>query len=352
MRSFAIGAVLAAVAVSSAFSATPVLRVNGDQVTDVDLKLAQRAIASQMHGMQVSEAALFRQTVDQLINVTLLMQAAREAKVTVDPKEIAATVDQQRQQAGGPEGFSKALAEAGLTEQDLTRMVEERLLIQKYIETELKAKAGTTDQEARAYYDGHPDEFKHDQQVKLRMIVVQIPTGADKAQQDAAKARADAAHKRVAAGEDFGKVAQETSDHPNKAQGGELGGWIRESAMPDFEAPLKGVKVGGVSDVLQNQYGLFIFKVEDRRPPGTSSFEEAKPTLTSFLQNRKLDDSVRLIISARRAKAKIEPLTPEVKAALEPAAPAEQPSTGSTTKAPAAQPGAAANPTPDAPKKP
>jgi parvulin-like peptidyl-prolyl isomerase len=354
MRPLAPVVVFAALAASTALSATPVLRVNGDQITDVDLKLAQRAMASQMQmqGMKGSEAVLFRQTVDQLINVTLLMQAARDAKVAVDPKEVAAAIDQQRQQAGGAEAFSKALAQAGLTEQDLTRMAEERLMIQKYIDTQVGAAAAMTEPELREYYDKHPDEFKHDQQVKLRMIMFQTPQGADKTQQDAAKARAEAARKRVLAGEDFGKVAQETSDHPNKANGGQLGGWVREAAFPEFESTLKAVQIGGISEIFQNQYGCFIFKVDDRRAPGLSSYDEVKEGLATFLKGRKVDDSIRLLISNRRAKAKIEPLTPEVKAALEPPAPAEKPTTGAAAKTPAVQPNAAAKPTPDAPPKP
>ncbi|HVN33442.1 MAG TPA: peptidyl-prolyl cis-trans isomerase [Thermoanaerobaculaceae bacterium] len=352
MRSFAMVVILAALAASTALSATPVLRVNGDQITDVDLKLAERAMSAQMHGMGGSDALLFRQTVDQMINVTLLMQAARDAKVAVDPKEVAAAIDQQRQQSGGAEGFSKALAQAGLTEQDLTRMAEQRLMIQKYIETQVGTTATPTEQELREYYDKNPDEFKHDQQVKLRMMMFQIPQGADKTQQDAAKARAEAARKRVLDGEDFGKVAQETSDHPNKANGGQLGGWVREAALPEFESKLKGVPVAGVSEILQNQFGYFVFKVDDRRAAGTSSYDEVKDGLATFLKGRKADDSIRLIISSRRAKAKIEPLTPEVKAALEPPQPAAEPSASAAAKTPAAQPKAVANPTPSAPPKP
>jgi parvulin-like peptidyl-prolyl isomerase len=352
MRPFAAVGIIVALVASAAFCATPIMRVNNDSISDVDLKLAERALASQMPGTQPNEAVLLRQTLNQLISITLLLQAARDAKVTVDPKEVAASIDQQRQQAGGSDAFSKALAQAGLTEQDLTRMAENRLTIQKYVETDLKSKAGTTEQEVRAYYDQHPDEFKHEEQVKLRMIIVQIPQGADQAKKDEAKAKADAAHKRIVAGEDFGKVAQETSDHPNKAQGGELGGWVREAALPEFETALKGVKVGGVTEVLQNQYGFFIFKVEDRRAPGISSFDEVKANLTNFLENKKLDDSVRLVIETRRSKAKIEGLTPEVKAALEAPAAGEKPAAGAPAKAPAAQPATAATPAPDVPKKP
>ena len=348
---------LAAMAASAAFAAKPVLRVNTDEITDVDVKLAQRAVASQMQGVQTNEAALLRQTVDQLIGRTLILQAAREAKVTVDPKEVAASIEKQRQQMGGAEAFAKALAQAGLTEQDLARMEQDRMMVQKFVEAELFSKAGASDQEIRAYYDGHPDEFKHEQQVKLRMILIQLPQGGDQAAQDAAKARAETARKRVLAGEDFAKVANETSDHPNKASGGELGGWVREAALPEFESAIKGVKVGEVTEVLKNQYGFFVFKVEDRRPPGMMSYDEVKENLTTYVKNRKLDESIRLVILARRPKANIEALDPAIKAALEPpaatpSAAAEPPPASSTKQVPAAQPSPAAKPPADAPKKP
>jgi parvulin-like peptidyl-prolyl isomerase len=345
-------AILAALAASAAFAAKPVLRVNSDEITDVEVKLAQRAVASQMQGMQTSEAALLRQTVDQLIGRTLILQAAREAKVTVDPKEVAASIEQHRQQMGGAEAFAKALAQAGLTEQDLARREQDRMMVQKYVEADLLSKAGVSEQEVRAYYDGHGEEFKHEQQVKLRMMLIQLPQGGDQAQQDATKARAEAARKRVLAGEDFAKVATEASDHPNKADGGALGGWVREAALPEFESTLKGTKVGEVTEVLKNQYGFFVFKVEDRRPPGMMSYDEVKETLTTFVRNRKLDDSVRLVIASRRPKAKIEALDPAIKAALEPPAAGEPPAAASTKPAPPAQPSPAVNPPADAPKKP
>ncbi len=350
-------AILAALAASAAFAAKPVLRVNSDEITDVEVKLAQRAVASQMQGMQTNEAALLRQTVDQVIGRTLILQAAREAKVTVDPKEVAATIEQQRQQIGGAEAFAKALAQVGLTEQDLARREQDRLMVQKYVEVDLLGKAGVSEQEVRAYYDGHPDKFKHPELVKLRMIFAQVKQGADQVQQDATKARAEAARKRVLAGEDFAKVATETSDHPNKADGGALGGWVREAALPEFESVLKGTKVGEVTEVQKSQYGFFVFKVEDRRPPGMMGYDEVKENLTKIVRDLKVNDSLMLIVATRRPKAKIEALDPAIKAALEPPAakpPAagEPPAAASTKPAPPAEPSPAAKPPADAPKKP
>ncbi len=355
MRAFGFTVITATLAASVALAASPVLRVNGEDITDVDVKLAERAVATQFPGGQVAQDVLLRHAVDQLIGRTLVLQAAREAGIKVDPKEVAAAIEQQKKQIGGEEAYAKAIAQAGLTEAQLTVMEQDRITVQRYVETDLMSKAGTSDQEVRAYYDGHPTEFQHPEQVRLRMILVTVKQGADQAQQDAAKARAEQALKRVQGGEDFAKVAQEVSEDPTKARGGEVG-WVRKGLLlPELEPTVWALKAGEVSGVLQSKFGYHIFKADERRPEGILSFDEVKGTLTTFLRNRKVDDSVRLLIVSRRSKAKIEALDPSIKAALEPpptpAAATGKPAPGAKPAAPE-KPGPAATPTTNVPKKP
>jgi peptidyl-prolyl cis-trans isomerase C len=339
--------VVAVLTVASAFASTPVLRVNGDEITDNDLKLAEQAIKVQLHGRQMSDDTVVRLAVDRLIGRAIILQAAREAKITVDPKDVTTAVEEQRQRRGGAEAFAKALSEAGVTEAEFTQMEREGMITQKYLETEVYNKTGVSDQEVHAYYDAHPDEFKHPEQIKLRMILIMAKEGADKTEDAAAQARAEAALKRVKSGEDFAKVAGEVSEDPrSKLQGGEVGWANKGMLLPELEPAVWALKAGEVSAVLHSKYGYHIFKMDERRPAGTSSFDEVKEGLTRYLRNQKLNDSVRLLIMSRRAKAKIEGLNPAVKAALEPpteptAVPAEKP-------APAEKPPAAATPKPDA----
>jgi peptidyl-prolyl cis-trans isomerase C len=352
MRSLASVVVVAALVASTSLAAKAVLRVNGDEITDLDVKMAERAVASQIPGGQANEDVVLRHAVDQLIGRTLVLQAARDAKIVIDPKDVAAALEQQKKQLGGDEAYAKAIAQAGLTEAQLTQMEHDRLMLQKYVETELAGKAGASDQEIRAYYDGHPAEFKHPEQVKLRMILVMVKKDADQAQQDAAKARAEGALKRLKAGEDFAKVAADSSDDPrSKAQGGEIG-WVRKGMLlPELEPAVWGLKAGEVSPVLHSQYGYHVFKVDERRAEGTLAYDEVKESLAGYVRNRKLDDSIRLLIMSRRSKAKIEALDPSIKAALEPLA---APPAGAGATAPAAKPSAPEKPTPvsDVPKKP
>jgi peptidyl-prolyl cis-trans isomerase C len=345
-------AVLAALVAPAALASKPVLRINGEVITDLDVKMAEKAVAAHTQGTQATESDLLRRTVSQLIDRTLVLQAARDAKITVDPKEIAANIEQQRQHVGGGEAFTKALEQAGITEEELTRVEHDRMMIQRYVEQELLGKNGVTEQEVRAYYDSHPDDFKHPEQVKLRAIVIGIKPEAE---QDAAKARAEQALKRIQSGEDFGKVAGEVSEDAGRVRGGEIG-WIRKGLLfPELEPSVWALKSGEVSQVLKSQRGYHIFKVEDRRAAGVMSYDEVKNSLTTFMRNRKVDESLRLLLLARRSKAKIEALDPTIKAVLEPpAAPAAAtgaPALGAKT-APTAAPSAGAKPPADAPKQP
>jgi len=356
MRSIRFVASLGVLVASAAFAARPVLRVNGVEVTDVDLSMAERAVSGQMaqQGLQPTQDILVRHGIDQIIGKLLLLEAAREAKVTVDPQAVVASIDEQRKQLGGAEAMAKAIAQAGLTEQDLTRIATEQLTIQNYIQGVLAAQATATEPEVRRYYDLHPNEFQHTEQLKLRMIFVQVPSTAPQAAQDAAKTKAEAAHKRVTGGEEFAKVAAEVSDDPSKSRGGEVG-WVRQGLLlKDLEAPVWALKNGETSAVMKTQFGYFVFRLEDRRPAGTSGYDEVKENLTSYLKSKKLDESVRGVIVDRRAKAKIEALDPALKPALEPPA-QPAPAAQAAPKAPAApakQGGPAATPAPDATKKP
>jgi peptidyl-prolyl cis-trans isomerase C len=361
MRSYRVIPILGALVASTAFAAKPVLRVNGAEITDVELTMAKRGIASQMPGNKQDDPAILRRAVDQVVGRMLLLQAARDAKVVPDPQAVAASVEAQRKQAGGAESFAKALASIGFTEQDLNRRTEDSMTIHIYVEKELAPKHTVADGDVKKYYDGHPDEFKHPEQVKLRMILAMVPPNADESKKAAAKDRAEAALKRVKAGEDFGTVAGEVSDDPSKARKGEIG-WVRQGLLlPELEGPVFALKAGNATEVLQSKFGYHVFKADDRRGPGTLSFDEVKENLSRMLTGRAVDDAIEKMIAERRAKATIEAVDPTLQAALEspavsssaPAAPKPATEVAKPAQpAPAAPTPVAAKPSGDAPKKP
>ncbi|MBN2193907.1 MAG: peptidyl-prolyl cis-trans isomerase [Polyangiaceae bacterium] len=75
-----------------------------------------------------------------------------------------------------------------------------------------------------------------------------------------AKALADQVLARVRKGEDFSKVAQELSDCPSKARGGDLGTFARDRMAPAFSKAAFELKVGGVSEVVETPFGYHVIK--------------------------------------------------------------------------------------------
>jgi hypothetical protein len=88
--------------------------------------------------------------------------------------------------------------------------LRKRLLLEKLVDQEVNSKITVTDEEAQEAYQANRGRYYAEDSVHVAQIVV--PT----------KEKADAVLRRIQAGEDFGKIAQEVSTGPRR-QGGDLG---------------------------------------------------------------------------------------------------------------------------------
>ncbi len=78
--------------------------------------------------------------------------------------------------------------------------------------------------------------------------------------------KAEATLKRVQSGEDFAKVAGETSQDPgSKDKGGDLGFASKGSYVPEFEDAAFKLKPGEVSGIVETQFGYHIIKVTEKK---------------------------------------------------------------------------------------
>lgn len=106
---------------------------------------------------------------------------------------------------------------------------------------------------------------------------------------DSAKSAADAIAGRVRGGEDFAKVAMETSKDPGSAQkGGDLDFFSRGRMVPEFEKAAFSASVGSIVGPIESQFGYHIIKVTDKKSERIKYSEIPVSLTTSSLTKKTL----------------------------------------------------------------
>lgn len=135
----------------------------------------------------------------------------------------------------------------------------------------LPATEAPSDEVLRAIYEAEKlNRFTAPEERLARHILIKF--GADK---DAARAEAEALLEQIKGGADFAELAEEKSqDTGSKSDGGSLG-WVRRGQMVEaFEAALFKLKAGGVSDVVESEFGWHIIRLEELRASAVQAFDE------------------------------------------------------------------------------
>ncbi|MGO4706965.1 peptidylprolyl isomerase [Microvirga sp. 2MCAF38] len=250
----------AAPAASAAKSNKVVARVNGVDITEADLAIAEADPALQLPN--VSDAQKRDLLIGYMIDLKLGAKAAAAAKV------------------GDTPDFARKLA-----------YNQDKTLLDEYLSQE--AKKGVTPEAAKKLYDETVKSVTPEQEVRARHILVENEDEAKKV------------YARVKGGEDFAKVAGEVSKDPgSKTDGGDLGFFSKDRMVEPFAEAAFKLEPGQISEPVKSQFGWHIIKLEEKRTKPAPSFEEMKEQVNNYLERKTQQD---LILNLRK-DAKIERL--------------------------------------------
>lgn len=188
----------------------------------------------------------------------------------------------------------------------LARMLTER-------ERERFTKAGAvTDQEVRAYYDQHPEQFRVTPVFTMRQIIIYVkgnPSFPEKGHTATEAATlAEKALARLRAGESWTVVAKECSeDSASGARGG-----LMENAQfgyfpPELEVAVRHQEIGKLGDVVKTDFGYHVLLVEKRTSDGErQSFATVQDVIKQQIANEKLAVAHRAYLDPIRAAVKLQ----------------------------------------------
>jgi peptidyl-prolyl cis-trans isomerase C len=299
-RLLAATAILAA-GVSPALADKVLATVNGQSITDDDVKVALEDLGpnlpAQLKGPQRDAYAL-----DYLIDLKLVADKAAKDKL-----------------GDGPD-FARKLA-----------YYHDKVLMEALLGS--VAKSAATDDAERKVYDDAAKAKKPEQEIHARHILV--PT------EDEAKA----ALARINKGEDFAKVADEVSKDPG-SQGGDLGWFTKDKMVPEFAEAAFKLDAGQVSQPVKSEFGWHIIKVEGKREKPFPGFDQVKDQVARYVVQKAQSD----LITGLRKDAKVERTAAAPPPASESTDAPDAPAAPATPDAGAAAPTPAAPAPADAPK--
>ncbi|MEM9404538.1 MAG: peptidylprolyl isomerase [Acidobacteriota bacterium] len=153
----------------------------------------------------------------------------------------------------------------------------------------VRAELDIPDEEVRAYFDANPGEFTQEEQVRARHILLFVN---EERTADQARAELEAIKARVAAGEDFGAIAQQVSeDEASKPQGGDLGFFPRGRMTQPFELAAFGGSQGEIVGPIENQLGartgFHLIEIIARRDGGVQPYEEVSNRILVRMLNER-----------------------------------------------------------------
>jgi len=139
-----------------------------------------------------------------------------------------------------------------------------------------------------AYYEAHPEEFETPEQVEASHILIPVDDTADEQAVETAREKALAVFQRAVEGEDFAKLAKETSQGPSAEDGGYLGKFDRNSMIQPFSDVAFTLKPGQVSEPVRTRFGWHVIKVANRFDAQVKTLDQVAEEIETRLKQEEM----------------------------------------------------------------
>jgi peptidyl-prolyl cis-trans isomerase SurA len=312
------------------------VKVNGDIITKTELEERQIAalrerklnpeVLNNDEQLKKALAEVTPQILVSAIDELLLLQRGRERGFKLTDEQFNRWLTDMRkdQNLEDEARFQAALKQEGMTLADVRRNVERRALIMDVQRAEFGGKLQITEEEARQYYLAHQHEFVDPASVTLREILIEVPAVTSQGrpainvgQDDQAKTKAEEVRSRLAAGEDFAKVAGEVSSSASKANGGLIGPIAMAELSADLQKMIEMMKPGDLTQPIRTNRGYQILKLETLKPSGQRTFDSVRDIVADRVYQDRLQTETRKFLDRVRSQAIIVWKNEELRKAYE-----------------------------------
>lgn len=238
---------------------------------------------------------------------------ARVNGVALHPAGATLPIEELRQRAC-TELLRQAAQDAGLLDAadaastDGATSEAATLAIEALLEREVTV-PDPSDLACERYFAAHEALYRSDERVRARHILFAVTPGVDVV---SLRKRAEIAMLEVrcfdgSASESFAKVAEQMSNCPSGAAGGDLGWLSAADCAPEFAREVFGkTEVGVLPRLVHSRFGLHVVEVLEREAGTPKSFESVRGAVEMALRQQTYVAALRQYLQVLAGQADIE----------------------------------------------
>lgn len=269
--------------------------INGDIITLSEVKarndLLVQILRAQVSGEEFDKQyELLKQSLlDRMITEVLLLQKAREMKLDVK-EQVRATIDNIKRQNNldNDEDLRLALSRERLDYNTWLKQMEEDLMRQAVLFSEVDRQIVIDDAEIVKEYRARPELYTEPEEVSLRGIFLSESDHPA----ETLESKKNEISAKLTAGENFASLAGLYSDGPIKDVQGDLGSFKTKELDPVLEKAVAGLQPGQTSAWVKAKKGWYLIRLENRKASRLRPFEEAKKDIEERIFNQKRTQAI------------------------------------------------------------
>jgi peptidyl-prolyl cis-trans isomerase SurA len=224
--------------------------------------------------------AAFKDSLNRSLEFQLMLRDFESAGYNMPESVIDEVVQEEMKPFGDRAKLTQTLQARGITYEKWRQQVRERFLVRQLRLKNVYSETIISPYKIETYYNQHKDEYKVEEQVKLRMITL------NKTSDEEATAAAELAKEIVSklkAGAAFSEMASIYSQGAQRNQGGDWGWADRTVLRKELAEVAFGLKPGELSEVIETPQALFIMLVEDKRTGHNKPIAEVREQIEEAL---------------------------------------------------------------------
>ncbi len=241
--------------------------------------------------------------INSMITDLLLLQAAKEKQLNVS-EQVRNTIDNLKKENNidSDAQLREELRRQGMDYEQFAKQIEDNLMRQAVIFTEVDRSIVLDESEIVNYYKLHEDEFIEPEEFKIRAIYLE----AEGQGNDDFKAKREEISGKVNAGGDFAALAEEYADSPIKENQGDLGYFKKGQLEKVLEEAVVKLKPGETTPWIHAKNGWYLLKLEEKKESRLKSFEEVRKEIEERLYQQKRSKKVEVFLKDLKEKSYIK----------------------------------------------